>query len=111
LISNSDVSAVRPPIDGRGAFDPSSLSRRTATAVGSNSNTETKMPSNGKSVLVAAFAVALLAAPVSAHAAQPRQAKGVSAKMTPAYTADANINARSNTNAAEDFQSHFAIDY
>jgi cytoskeletal protein RodZ len=69
------------------------------------------MHSNGKSVLVAAFAVALLAAPVSAYAAQPRQAKGVSAKMTPVYNADANINARSNTNAAEDFQSHFAIDY
>ena len=69
------------------------------------------MHSNSKSVFLAAFAIALLAVPLSAYAAQHRQAKGASAKMAPVYTADAGINARNSTNATEDFQNHFTIDY
>ncbi len=69
------------------------------------------MPSNSKPVFRAALAVALLAVPISAYAAQHRQAKGPGAKLTTAYNADAGIRARSNTNGAEDFQNHFTIDY
>ena len=69
------------------------------------------MHSNCKSMLLAAFAAALIAVPFSANAAQQRQANQVNAKIARTYNADLGINGRANTRAAEDFQDRFTIDY
>ena len=82
---------------------------------------ETKMNSKSKVVLWAAFAVALLAVPISSYAAQQEQAKQAGAKKAPAYNPDKGIptgrvyllesSGPINTSAAENFQNHFTIDY
>ena len=54
-------------------------------------NMETKMNSKSKAVFLAAFAVALLAVPISSYAAQQQQAKQVSAKKAQAYNPNGGI--------------------
>ena len=66
------------------------------------------MQSKGKSMFLAAIAIALLAVPISANAAQRRQQ--VSMKTAAVYIAGARVNG-TNAGAAEDFQNNFSIDY
>ena len=79
------------------------------------------MNSKSKVVFLAAFAVALLAVPISSYAAQQEQAKQAHAKKAPAYNPDKGIpigrvyllesSGPITTSAAENFQNHFTIDY
>jgi hypothetical protein len=84
-------------------------------------NMETKMNSKSKVVFLAAFAVALVAVPISSYAAQQLQAKQVSAKKAQSYNPNGGIptgriyllesSGPIYTSAAENFQNHFTIDY
>ena len=79
------------------------------------------MNSKSKVVFLAAFAVALVAVPISSYAAQQLQAKQVSAEEAHSYNPDGGIptsriyllesSGPIYTSAAENFQNHFTIDY
>ena len=72
-----------------------------------NGNMETKM--NSKSKVVFWAAVALLAVPISAYAAQHQQAKQAAKKTGRVFLLESN--GPINMSAAENFQNHFTIDY
>ena len=67
------------------------------------------MNSKSKVVFLAAFAVALLAVPISSYAAQQEQAKQAAKKTGRVYLLESS--GPINTSAAENFQNHFTIDY
>ena len=77
--------------------------------VAMNGNMETKMNSKSKVVFVTALAVALLAVPISAYAAQHQQAKQAAKKTGRVFLLESN--GPINMSAAENFQNHFTIDY
>ena len=67
------------------------------------------MNSKSKVVFLTALAVALLAVPISAYAAQHQQAKQAAKKTGRVFLLESS--GPIYTSAAENFQNHFTIDY